>query len=268
MTRLHVFHTGSVIVDRAIPYHEDRPLAALGVGRSVDKKLTLPVSCYLIEHPRGNILIDTGWNTRYAYERPKRFGGALDRISAPLVLEGEGIDSKLAACGLSPTDIDCVYLSHLDFDHTSGIALVRGARRFMTARAEVADARRAPLRYVRSTWADVDIEPFDYQEGGIGPVGRSLDVFGDGSVVLVSTPGHTHGHASVRVGTPERYVLLAGDAVYTQRSVREHIMPGFTVDEAAAKASVEWVCACAADPACLTVIPNHDPDTEEQVIDL
>ncbi len=66
MIRIHIFHTGSVIVDCAIPYKEKNPLAVTGMFRSADKKLTLPVSCYLIEHPKGRILIDSGWDTKYA----------------------------------------------------------------------------------------------------------------------------------------------------------------------------------------------------------
>jgi glyoxylase-like metal-dependent hydrolase (beta-lactamase superfamily II) len=121
---------------------------------------------------------------------------------------------------------------------------------------------------VSACWRGIDVEVFDYQEGGIGPAGRSLDVFGDGGTVLVNTPGHSRGHFSARVGTDERYVVLAGDAVYTQRSIAKAILPGFTVDTRAGRRSVDWVRSCAADPHCLAVMPNHDPDTIEQVIDL
>lgn len=268
MTRVRVFHTGSVTVDRAIPYHESNPLAVTGLFRGSDKKLELPVSCYLIEHPSGNVLIDTGWDTRYAHERPRRFAGALDRISGPHIAEGDGVDSKLAACGLSPTDIDAVYFSHLDFDHTSGIPLVTGAKRFLAASDEITDAAANPLRYVRECWDGIELEPFDYQEGGIGPVGRSLDVFSDGKLILVNTPGHSHGHFSAKITGESGYVILAGDAVYTQRSIAERIAPGFTVDMDLARHSVDWVCECAADARCLAVMPNHDPATIEQVIDL
>ena len=52
MIRRHISHTGSVRVDRAIPYKEPNPLAVTGLFRSEDKKVLLPVSCYLIEHPK------------------------------------------------------------------------------------------------------------------------------------------------------------------------------------------------------------------------
>lgn len=269
MIKINVFHTGNVIVDRAIPYHESNPLAVTGIFRSKSKKLKLPVSCYLIEHPDGKILIDTGWDTKYAYERPRRFFGMLDNISAPVIERNDGIDSKLKNCGIMPEEISRVYFSHMDFDHTSGIPLVKKAQHFFAAKDEIADAGKYFFRYVKETWNEISIEPFEYTNSGIGPVGRTYDVFGDGSVLLVNTPGHSHGHFSVKItGTTGKYVILAGDSVYTQTSVSNHIMPGFTVDKKLACKSVEWICECASDPNCLLVAPNHDPETEEQLIEL
>ena len=269
MIRLHILHTGSVRVDRAIPCHERNPLALTGFLRGKDKKLTLPVSCYLIEHPKGRLLLDTGFDTKYATERPRRFCGLLDRISAPVIRANEGVDDKLRALGLCPSDIDAVYFSHLDFDHTSGVPLVSEAKRFFAAAEELKDADRYFFRYVKSTWRGVNIEPFVFERSGIGPVGRSFDVFGDGSVLLVSTPGHSHGHCSAKItGADGRYVLLTGDCVYTKRSIEEGVLPGLMVDEELARKSVDWVCACAKDAACRLIAPNHDPQTAEQTIEL
>lgn len=266
MVKVHIFHTGSVVVDSAIPYHELNPLAVTGLFRGKSKKLTLPVSCYLIEHPKGKILIDTGWDTKYAHERPNRI---LDGVSRPVICENDGIDSKLKALGLTAADIDCVYFSHMDFDHTSGIPLVKGTKRFSAAKEELSDANRYFFRYVKNCWRGVTVAPFEYENCGVGPAGRSYDIFGDGSVLFVNTPGHSHGHFSVKItGTDGKYVILAGDSVYTQRSIKERIMPGFTVDKALAKRSVNWICDCAADPNCLLAAPNHDPDTKEQTIEL
>lgn len=267
--RVHIFHTGEVIVDRAIPYHELNPLAVTGLLRGKDKKLTLAVSCYLIEHPKGKILIDTGWDTKYAHERPRRFMGLLNSISTPVIGETDGVDSKLKALHISPEQIDCVYFSHMDFDHTSGIPLVSGVKRFSASQEELSDANKYFFRYVKANWRSVHVIPFKYESSCVGPVGKSYDVFGDGRVLLVNTPGHSHGHFSVKVtGSDGKYVVLAGDSVYTQKSIKEHISPGFTVNMALARKSVEWICACAADEKCLLVAPNHDPETPEQTLDL
>lgn len=157
----------------------------------------------------------------------------------------------------------------MDFDHTSGIPLLKDTKHFFAAREELSDASCYFFRYVKANWQNVNVEPFEYENSGVGSVGRSYDVFDDGSVLLVNTPGHSHGHFSVKVaGNDGKYVILAGDSVYTQCSIKEHIMPGFSLDKALAQKSVDWICQCAADENCLLVAPNHDPETKEQTIDL
>lgn len=266
MIEVHIFHTGAVRVDRAVPYKERNPLAATGFLRPKEKQVVLPVSCYLIRHPSGNILLDTGWDSRYVSERPRRFFGLLDRVSAPILPSGESVDCHLAKLGLRPADIDCVFLSHMDFDHTSGLRLLKGASRVMASEEELADAEKYRFRYVRADWRFAGVEPFAFESTGLGPVGRSYDVFRDGSVVLVHTPGHTHGLCSAVIRSGERYIVLAGDTVYTQRSIREKRLPGFTVDRRLAEQSLAWICRCAADGNCLLVAANHDPAVDEQVI--
>lgn len=146
--KLYIFHTGKVRVDRAIPLHERDPLAVTGLFRGKTKPMILPVSAYLIVHPKGNVLIDTGWDTKYAHERPKQLLGLVDRISAPIVEENEGIDSKLASVGLRPQEIDRIFLSHMDFDHVSGLRLVRDARDIRCSEEEWAACSEFSLRYI------------------------------------------------------------------------------------------------------------------------
>lgn len=266
--KVHIFHTGKVRVDRAIPYREKNPLAVTGFFRGEEKKLDLPVSCYLVEHPRGRLLFDTGWDSRYVHEKPHRFFGLLDQVSTPILREGESIDCQLAGLGLRPEDIDCILFSHMDFDHTSGLRLVQKAKRIMAAAEELADAEKYFFRYVPTNWDFARVEPFRYEATGLGPVGKSYDVFGDGTVVLVNTPGHTHGLFSAVIRRGKSYVVLAGDTVYTRRSWEERILPGFTVDKALARRSLDWICACGADPDCLGVYANHDPEVTPGVIEL
>ena len=268
MIKLHIFHTGSVKVDQSIPLHERNPLAVTGLFRGKEKKRVLPVSCYLIEHPRGRILIDTGWDTKFAHERPKEWFGMVDKISAPIIGERDGIDSKLASLGLKDNDIDAVYLSHMDFDHASGIRLVKNAKAFYASKEEIADAKKSKFRYV-DTWSGIaEIGAFEYQETGIGPVGKSYDVFADGSVVLVSIPGHSHGIFAAKISVGDKYVILANDGAYVQESFEKKIIPGFTVDNDLAAKSLEWLCTCREDGNCIEVLANHDPGVKEHVVEL
>lgn len=239
-----------------------------GLFRGKDKKLTLPVSAYLIDHPKGKILIDTGWDTIYATERPHQLSGMVDKISAPLIGADEGIDSKLRAIGLCPPGIDHVFISHMDFDHASGLRLVREAKDIRTSAEEWSACNKFSLRYV-DTWTDVcEVRTFAYQQSGIGCVGRSYDVFDDGTVLLVHTPGHSHGLFSVMIQGRDGYVVLGNDAAYLPESFSEHIIPGFTVDKKLAAKSLEWLIGCKRDPSCMGVYVNHDPTVQEQVLEV
>lgn len=189
-------------------------------------------------------------------------------MSTPILQEGESADCQLAALGLRPADIDCVFFSHMDFDHTSGLRLVQEAKRIMASEEELADSRKYFFRYVKANWDFANVEPFHYEKTGIGPVGKSYDVFGDSSVLLINTPGHTHGLFSVRLSAGKQYVILAGDAAYTRESLERRVIPGFTMDVKAARKSLDWLCQCAQDPNCLLVAANHYPSIQKQTLEL
>ena len=220
--KLYIFHTGKVRVDRAIPLHERNPLAVTGLFRSKAKQMILPVSAYLIMHPKGNVLIDTGWDTKYARERPKQLLGLVDRISAPIITDGEGIDSKLSSVGLRPEEIDYIFISHMDFDHVSGLRLVKDAKDIRCSEEEWAACSRFSMRYI-DTWTGIcHVGTFAFQPSGIGPVGRGYDVFGDGTLLLVHTPGHSHGLFSVMLRGRDGYMVLGNDAAYLPESFSAH----------------------------------------------
>lgn len=266
--QLYIFHTGKVRVDRAIPLHECNPLAVTGLFRGKDKQMILPVSAYLIIHPKGNVLIDTGWDTKYAVERPRQLFGMVDKISAPIIKENEGIDSKLKKIGLYPSDVEYVFISHMDFDHTSGLRLVRKAHDIRTAEEEWKACNQFSLRYV-DTWTDIcKVSSFSYQNNGIGPVGRSYDVFGDGTILLVHTPGHSYGLFSVMIQGKDEYIILGNDAACLPESFSEHKIPGFTVNKALAEKSLAWLIKCKRDPFCKGVFVNHDPTIQEQRLEV
>ena len=266
--KLYIFHTGKVRVDRAIPLHERNPLAVTGLFRSKAKQMILPVSAYLIMHPKGNVLIDTGWDTKYARERPKQLLGLVDRISAPIITDGEGIDSKLSSVGLRPEEIDYIFISHMDFDHVSGLRLVKDAKDIRCSEEEWAACSRFSMRYI-DTWTGIcHVGTFAFQPSGIGPVGRGYDVFGDGTLLLVHTPGHSHGLFSVMLRGRDGYMVLGNDAAYLPESFSEHKIPGFTVDNQLAKKSLDWLIQCEKDPACMGVFVNHDPTVPEQKMEV
>lgn len=266
--KVHIFHNGFVYVDKAVPLHENNPLAATGFMRSKKKRMKLPVSSYLIEHPKGKILIDTGWDTKYSDEKIKRFFGMVQKASTPIIKKDEGIDTKLKNLGLTDSDIDAVYYSHLDLDHTNGTALVKNAKHFYAAKEEIEGAKKNTIRFNKKDWSMVNLEAFEFQETGIGPVGRSLDIFGDNSVILVHTPGHSAGHTSVLVKGSEKYLIIGGDAAYIPESFEKRVIPGYLVNKEKAYKSLDYLIECKNDPNCIGVFVNHDPTVKEQIIEI
>jgi glyoxylase-like metal-dependent hydrolase (beta-lactamase superfamily II) len=192
-------------------------------------RLTVPVICFLIAHPRGHVVVDTGVHRLALTDPVGRLGqrrATLFRLrSAP----SDEVVSQLGLLGLGPDDVRYVVNSHFHFDHCGGNEFFPRST-FLVQRAEMEAARQAmagaAIRYNPSA-IDFD-HPLDYQL-----VDGEHDVFGDGQVVLVPTYGHTPGHQSVRVRAGKGAdLVLAADACYTRENMDRDVLPGVLWDPA------------------------------------
>lgn len=253
MTTLNVLHTGTVVIDEALPYHRDtdRPLAWTHLLRGPEHLVTAPVSCYLLEGPHGLVLIDSGWN---AVNRTRRGQVANLRIQYPVnkavLPDGEAIDEQLEERGLRARDLDLVLMSHLHCDHADGLSHLAEAPRIRVSAPEWEAASRDRLRYLRHEWEGMEVGTFRWNTR-VGPWGAGHDVFGDGSLIMVAVPGRED---------PREFLLLTSDVGYGRPSFDEGLRPGMVVDAAQAVASLEWVRRVEKDPRCLGLIANHDPE--------
>ncbi|HWT76179.1 MAG TPA: N-acyl homoserine lactonase family protein [Mobilitalea sp.] len=204
--KIHVLHCGKVCVDPALPFSNEatNPLSFTGIGRNPKNRLWLPVSAYLIEHPKGLILLDTGWHKEVSPEGKYDIKGQLKDMGLHHYLLnqgelplGEAVDEQLKTMGIKTSDLDYVLLSHLHTDHASGVKLVKDAKTILVSEPEMEDVKKYPIRYASRMWEDVPLTTFRFENTGIGPVGKSYDLFGDGSVVLVNVPGHTNGLSAI-----------------------------------------------------------------------
>lgn len=141
--RIHVLHCGSMLVSKAVPYGGGVNLknARRGVFDKVADRVELPVSAYLIEHPKGKVLIDTGWSREISPEGvydaaavKRQLPGYLAAFYHPWVEKGKTVAEQLAAMGIAPEDLSAVVLTHLDADHTSGLRSVKNAQRILLPR--------------------------------------------------------------------------------------------------------------------------------------
>jgi N-acyl homoserine lactone hydrolase len=187
-------------------------------------EITVPVTAYLLEHPTGKAVFDTGLGPRSA--RP-----AGETRSGPVDLEEDAlIDARLRAIDVDPMQISYVLNSHLHPSHAGGNALLPAAS-VIVQQAEWKHAGTA-------TDSAYHAPEFDTGQP-IVEITAEHDVFGDGSVVLVPTPGHTPGHQSARVQTSSGEVVLAGDACHMRRSLDDLLAPDHGHDLACYRRSLE-----------------------------
>lgn len=210
----------------------------------------LPVNAFLVEHPAGLCLFDTGQTARAAepghfprwhpFFRLARFElGPTDEAAA-----------QLERIGASPADIRWVVLSHLHTDHVGGLASFPAAE-VLVSRVEWRSAAglRGRLRgYVQHEWPEgVSPRLVDFDGPAIGPFPGSYDVAGDGRLLFVPLPGHTPGHSALLVRDEEQSWLLGGDAAHSAEDLAE------TAPEIAAFCAREGI----------VFLATHDPQAEE-----
>jgi N-acyl homoserine lactone hydrolase len=196
-------------------------------------RVRLPIPAYLIEHPRGTALFDTGMHPDCQHDPAGRVSRRVMQLFSFDYHPGEEIAARLKAIGRDPAKIDLVINSHFHFDHVGGKALIPNATMVVQRREWEAGT-------------DPDIAArrgFDRRDFDLGHKRLLLDgehdVFGDGSVVYLPTPGHTPGHQSLRVRLGSGEVVLAADSCYFCRTLRERRLPQFCDDRAAMLASLD-----------------------------
>jgi N-acyl homoserine lactone hydrolase len=185
--------------------------------------MTVPCPAFLIRHPSaGAVLVDTGLHPSVATDGRENFGGLGTRIGKPKLESGADVPAQLRKRGLEPGEVPVVVMTHFHLDHTSAISEFPQAT-FVVSETEwraAAHGRRPLLNGYRRSHFDYafDYRTVDFDRGGISSYatfGRTFDLFGDGSIRLAYTPGHSAGHMSVIAHLRERDFVIGGDATYT-----------------------------------------------------
>jgi N-acyl homoserine lactone hydrolase len=218
-------------------------------GRSV----FLPYYYYAIDHPAGLVLVDCGAHRDLAIDPVSRTGRA-EALPDVSMTAADDLAAQLARIGAGLADVAHVVVTHLHYDHCGGLSQLPGAT-VHVQRAELTFAESPPVyqreAYVRADWADV--ANWDLHDG-------DCDLFGDGSIRMVPTPGHTPGHQSVIVALADRSVILAGDAIYHPAKTAARRLPGFLWNPDALVASWELIESLAMRHGA-EVLLSHFPES-------
>jgi glyoxylase-like metal-dependent hydrolase (beta-lactamase superfamily II) len=237
-----------------------------------------PISAYVIEHANGLILFDTGQD-RASVTDPSYFPGGLtghiyDRLARFRIGEEETLTAQLATLGYAPADVDTAILSHLHQDHMGGLGELRGAD-LLVAEAEWAELSKLapePRGFLRR---HIQIPGLNWHQVGLGssadptlaPFTRSLDLMGDGSLVLLPTPGHTAGSMSLLVRRGERSpLLLVGDLTYGAELLVRGQLPGVGVHKQLVETTAR-VLALKETMPDLVILPAHDPTAARRLLE-
>ena len=264
--RVHPMRCGEVLLPpRAIDRPAGRlsqPRAMLGARRS--RWGWVPVPVFLVEHPTaGPLLIDTGFHASVQDTARTSLGRRQAWVLPARQAAGESAPEQLRARGVEPAEIGVVVMTHLHNDHASGAVQFPQATFVVTsAEWDAACAGGFPEGYRHAhydhpfDWRTVDHDaPEAVPHAGFE---RSLDLLGDGSVRLVSTPGHTLGHQSIVLRLRGGELLLTGDAAYTRRTIDEQLVPIFFADVPLYERSLAQIGDYVKQRPNAVVIAGHD----------
>ena len=258
--KIHVLHCGYIRIARRLLDNGGRFSTDIAKAMSTPDRdrVTLPVSVYLIEHPAGHYLVDTGWSRKP--NLPKHLGA----LYHPSIPDGMAVTDHLEKIGIRPEDIKAVLITHFDADHVDGLRSVSDAQRIIVPEDEAYWSVRTKyrIRQVRELWETVSYERMFYRGYLLGPMNKAIDITGDESIMMVNLPGHTDGQAGVIVRNGDRFVLLAADAAYSPYNWGKMRAPGLSADKNLQLKTLKWIAKTAEDPACMKVLCSHDPAEE------
>jgi N-acyl homoserine lactone hydrolase len=266
--KLHPILTATVRGPRAWFLREEGRMAwrkAFGLGVPKDQWLTAPIQCFLVEHPgAGPMLIDTGFHASVAVKPRSNLGAFGTVLYRDIDMRPEqAAAAQLRARGIEPSSVRTVVMTHMHPDHASAIADYPEAT-FLVSKAEWEAAADGGQRdgYVKRQFDhgfDYRLIDFDSQgANSFAGFGRSFDVFGDDSVRVVFTPGHSLGHMSVVLQTAKGEVLLAGDAIFMHRTLDDDHLPHLLADEHLFRRSLREIRQYRKETPDAVIIPGHD----------
>lgn len=218
--KLYVFHCGDIVT-------KDVSIFSPGVNLGQRKQLTN--SCYLIQHPKGNLIWDTGLNDAIGTQGVDAFDGKFHlSVSKPLA-------PQLAEIGIKPDDIQYLGISHFHADHTGNANLFSNATLLIQQEEFDAAFGPEPQKY---GFAPETYSTFGRKNARV--LQGDLDLFGDGRVVIKKAVGHTPGHQMLFLDMPKSGpIVLSGDLYHFTSNRQHRRVPSFNFSKEKTLESME-----------------------------
>jgi N-acyl homoserine lactone hydrolase len=231
--------------------------------------VTIPINVYVIEHSDGLVLFDTGMD-RAVVTNPEYWPDAVTRLFMRNIFRWnitpqDTLSLQLESAGYITTDVTKAVISHLHVDHAGGIREIPEAELFVAKEAwehmcgphpEREAVLRRDLDIPNAKWRQIAFQPTG--DPLLAPFGESFDLMGDGTMVVLPTPGHMPGSVSVlvrREGSPP--LLLVGDLTYAEDLLNRDQVPA-TGDKELLRESFAKVRSLKEQLPDLIVLPAHD----------
>jgi glyoxylase-like metal-dependent hydrolase (beta-lactamase superfamily II) len=212
-------------------------------GGSTDL-LRIPIPAWLVRHHRGEVVFDAGLVPALVDD-----AAALGRYAKYFTADmsaADSVASRLTEHDVDPDSAITVVVSHCHFDHVGGLSVLPNARIVVHA-----DEWREAMSDDRT----YDRDLFDLGHDVLA-VDGGHDLFGDGTVVTLPTPGHTCGHQSLRVETADGPTILTGDACYFTHTLDDEVLPPFGFDLDQQRRSLALLRA--ERDRGVRIVPGHD----------
>ncbi|MCO4772123.1 MAG: MBL fold metallo-hydrolase [Deltaproteobacteria bacterium] len=246
----------------------------LVVQGAPNRRVELPVYVYVFEHPaQGVTLIDTGFGRRTAADSEAYPGKRMTNLLSLTMTEGAALADRLPEAGLATEDVAHVVLTHMHPDHVGGL------EDFPEATLHIASSEWT-TRLDGSALGSIDPSPFEghanvteftWTETPVGPFAQTVDLFGDGSLIALSTPGHTPGHTSFLVNLPGGSYLITGDAAWVDPhwqapAMKSPLVRSLLEHDWQANWESQWrIRRFAMDHIHLVVLSGHDAKNAERL---